>query len=105
MYTKPKNKIKIPKMNETALHPPGFFSTFSASNIDPGELIRLYGSTTSNSDGDDLEKLPDRPGKEEPSFLSSKTISKILLHSWYTHFDFGVDLMLWEYILTFLQSR
>jgi len=41
MYTKPKNKIKIPKMNETALHPPGFFSTFSASNIDPGELIRL----------------------------------------------------------------
>lgn len=68
-------------MNVMALHPPGFFSTFSASEIDSGELFRLYGSTTSNSDGDDLEKLPAGRGKEEPSFLSSKTISKILLHS------------------------
>lgn len=68
-------------MNETALHPPGFFSTFSAPKIDSGELFRLYWSTTSNSDGDDFEKLPDGRGKEEPSFLSSKTISKILLNS------------------------
>lgn len=63
-------------MNVMALHPPGFFSNFSASKIDSGELFRLYGSTIpiSRGDGDDLEKLPDGCGKEEPSFLSSKTI-------------------------------
>lgn len=91
-----KRKKDIPKMNETALHPPCFFSTFSASKIESGELLRLCRSTTSISGGGggDLEKLPDGRGKEEVSFLSFKSISKILLYSDILAKNFGVELML-----------
>lgn len=72
MYT----KQVIPKMNVTALQPPGFFSTFSPSEKESDVLLGLYELTACIS-GDGfvaLEKLGDDRGNEVPSFVSFKPI-------------------------------